>query len=368
MPFFRTWPFALAIPLLLTTACSQDREVGNQIGDTSVSSASGAGGASTSSSAGSGGFLVGSSSGSGGGGLGYWGCETVGPGPLQRISRGADGRWVAVHGTNAYWVDQGITGEDGTPTYVIRVPLDCSEGEVWGPFNADVGGLVADATGAYAALNGDIVKLAPGNLVVLAAGPSIGQVSVEGLAVDGEFLYWAAPFDGFVAKMPVSGGPVIKLAEGENQPARVVRGGDDVYWIDRTAGTIRRVSKAGGTAADAGPGAGGDPGAQLAGSADAVYWPDIIVGDSYQIKKLAVGASVPEVLADAGGVPNFITVDATHVYWTDTSEKNVSRIPLQGGSREVLAGEITSPQGIAVDATHVYWVEIHDKALYRLPK
>lgn len=63
----------------------------------------------------------------------------------------------------------------------------------------------------------------------------------------------------------------------------------------------------------------------------------------------------PVALATGQLLPNCLTVDAAHVYWT-TSDGNVMSVPIAGGEPTVLASAQGFPFGIAVDATNVYWI------------
>jgi uncharacterized protein DUF5050 len=65
-------------------------------------------------------------------------------------------------------------------------------------------------------------------------------------------------------------------------------------------------------------------------------------------------ACQPVVLALGQNTPQGIAVDATNVYWT-TSDGNVMKVPVGGGSPTTLATGQSNPFGIAVDATRVYW-------------
>lgn len=53
-------------------------------------------------------------------------------------------------------------------------------------------------------------------------------------------------------------------------------------------------------------------------------------------------------------------MDATSVYWTDSSGGTVMKAPLGGGTPTTLAPGQVGPDGIAVDGTSVYWTNNDD--------
>jgi len=67
---------------------------------------------------------------------------------------------------------------------------------------------------------------------------------------------------------------------------------------------------------------------------------------------------MPQTLAYASGTPGPIAVDASFVYWVDTSNNAAFRMPLAGGTPQKLAsgpGAMPGLSGIAVAGNSVYW-------------
>lgn len=83
------------------------------------------------------------------------------------------------------------------------------------------------------------------------------------------------------------------------------------------------------------------------GSGRAQYDPD-------QVRMLEGAAGTSTTLAGDQSAPWGITADATHVYWTDSTE--VKAIPRQGGAPIVLATQQNVARYITVDDTHVFWI------------
>jgi hypothetical protein len=73
-----------------------------------------------------------------------------------------------------------------------------------------------------------------------------GQVSPRGIAVDGNFVYWAngaGGGEGSIQRWQVPGGPIQILAPGQDGPAGIAVDSANVYWTNLAGGTVAKVSK-----------------------------------------------------------------------------------------------------------------------------
>jgi sugar lactone lactonase YvrE len=63
-----------------------------------------------------------------------------------------------------------------------------------------------------------------------------------------------------------------------------------------------------------------------------------------------LGTQLIALLNTQGG-----SVDATHLYWTNSSNGTISRANLDGSNRQVIVSGPLLSNGVAVDASHLYW-------------
>jgi hypothetical protein len=96
----------------------------------------------------------------------------------------------------------------------------------------------------------------------------------------------------------------------------------------------------------------------VAVDATSVYWTNSSTsynGNDGTVMKVPIGGGAPTTLAAGQSNPWRIAVDATSVYWTSTGAGTVMKVPIGGGAPTTLAAGQSYPSGIAVDATSVYW-------------
>ena len=98
----------------------------------------------------------------------------------------------------------------------------------------------------------------------------------------------------------------------------------------------------------------------IAIDATSVYFTETEGG---RVVKVPIGGGAPVVLAAGQSEPTGIVVDAANVYWTtqgSNSGNSVMKVPIGGGAPITLASGQGTPFGVAVDATSVYWTNLSD--------
>lgn len=180
------------------------------------------------------------------------------------------------------------------------------------------------------------------------------------MVVDGTHLYWTRrQGDHTVMRMPKTGGAEQILAAG-SYPTGIAVDGEFVYWANYwscqtcTTGDVRKVPLAGGTTtvlSDNEPFA-----AYIATGGGMVIWSDEHV-EQHSGKIRAWSASGTETLAFKQGRPHFVTADGSYAFWTAPTDGTVMRALLTGeGTPEALATGEVGPGGIMRDGDRLYWL------------
>jgi hypothetical protein len=246
------------------------------------------------------------------------------------------------------------------------------------------------------------------------------QVEPWAVAVDSTdtYVYWTTNGNfklantGGVRKIPIDGGQTTTLWSSAAPDYALFASSQDVYWIENsgTYGIVRwyypvnittfASGPASSVAADAtnlywtgeaafsGPGAtngvvltkgltdANGSGTTLASGQDAplsiavdskdVYWTNSGNGTVMKVPK-DVDAGVPITLASGQASPQFLAVDPSNAYWTNVDGGTVMKVPLDGGSTVTLASGQFTPEAIAVDPSGVYWTNNGSGTVMGLP-
>jgi Abnormal spindle-like microcephaly-assoc'd, ASPM-SPD-2-Hydin len=96
----------------------------------------------------------------------------------------------------------------------------------------------------------------------------------------------------------------------------------------------------------------------IAVDASHIYWADTSGGT---INEANLDGSNPHPLVTGQNQPAGIAVDASHIYWTNQDNGGIGTIGesgLDGSSPHAIVTGLPVPGGIAVDASHIYWTEV----------
>jgi len=150
-----------------------------------------------------------------------------------------------------------------------------------------------------------------------------------------------------------------------------------IYWTDERAGTIARANldgtgvdqsfitgvsdTGGGTVTvpkDGGPGTSNFPALRVTVDAAHVYWTNSATGTIGRAN--LDGTHVNRKFITRVGSPLGVAVDAAHVYWADNATGTIGSANLDGTGVDQnfiggLGSGVNPTGGVAVDAAHVYW-------------
>lgn len=185
-----------------------------------------------------------------------------------------------------------------------------------------------------------------------------------GLALDSTSVYWADRNSATLSRRPIGGGAEVAVATSlGGLPIAAAVDNGSLFWIVDFTGSVQGAASDGGTFR---VGVNGTSGRDLVLNKTDVYWGAAIdPGLDGKISHAPRdGAGPVTFLANAGGEPMALAIDAQRVYWTAWDRKAdggvvsaaVYSCPLAScGARTVVAAAQDLPRGIAVDATAIYW-------------
>lgn len=252
----------------------------------------------------------------------------------------------------------------------------------------------------------DATYLHPATATVLATDLRSNWVNGPfGIALDHDNVYWTNQLEGTVKAVPITGGAVRVVANGQHDPEGIAVYGSNVYWVNFVSGSVMRASVTGGpvtelasaqqkpyaVAANAAgvfwtthagvmflPASGGDPQPISPGlpawgvteHAGQFFWaqgtPETGPCDGLVYRSAApYQARAKTRIAEAQCGPFGVAADNANVYWTDRSGKEVRTSKISGGAATTLATQ-ENLTFIAVDDANVYWVD--GLSVMRVPK
>jgi streptogramin lyase len=269
---------------------------------------------------------------------------------------------VAADGAHVFWIQGPLDGQR-----VGRIDPDGSHAVSF-PTPGHPEDLALDADRVYVSLadpNGlaTAPKAAP-ELTVLAEprADNPGPIAIHGDRIawldlgsggSGQVLVVRRSGDTFVALPPLPVAPTgAEALEIDDS---------DAYWLAPRDGLLvtRSLSESVPGVALVASGAGPF---SLTSDATTLYWTEL----GGQVRALDKTACTPRTIA-SGDSPSPIVVDDRDVFWAERSGR-ILRAPKGGGPTTIVAEAGGQPSSLALDAEYLYWVDVRSAAIMRTPK
>ena len=275
-------------------------------------------------------------------------------GPPVSLGPVSDARHLASDGAFIYWTEF-------SPGLLRRISRDGGEPETLATGLSSPSHIALNDTHVYVSTV-DGVRRVP---KATGAVESVADVTngSTGLALDDQFVYFAATEQSALMRAPLEGGAPTTLADVPG-PSSVALVGDQLCWgggYTEPNSQVGRIPKAGGVNTTLL----GTIGyvATLHADADAdgarLYFRDRQGGGTVsqaRILSLPVEGGEPRVLADAQPKVSGTTIDAVNVYWVGGDNRDVIyAAPKSGGPVRTLAEGQTGAIFLAQDGQALYW-------------
>lgn len=276
-------------------------------------------------------------------------------------------RGIAVDGDFVYWVNTGDQASNGA---VMKLSLAGGVPIVLAADRPMPLKLVVDGGKVYwtdqaelSHVDGAVMRcdLDGGNLFTLATA----QGQVTGLAIDADFVYFAAYNEHAVKRVARDGGPAAVVSMQDAGLHGVALGGSEVFWAMRLS-----VLGPQGPAVSKAPRTGGPPTTLATGTYG--HW--LALDDEFVY--FTSEWDSPRRVARTGGAATVlahdkegdILVDGDFVYWSQFLGDSIMRMPRNGGEPVPIATGLDSPAFLAVDAVAIYFTEWRGGRVWRVAK
>ena len=178
-----------------------------------------------------------------------------------------------------------------------------------------------------------------------------------GVAVDGQYVYWANTRTGTIGRESLDGSPPSEsFITGAHAPDGVAVNGQYIYWANAGTSTIGRA-KIDGTDVKQRfiTGAGRSRPDGVAVNGQYIYW-TTITGTIGRAK--IDGTDVKQRFIITGfRRPDGVAVNSQYIYWANAGTDTIGRATLDGTgipSESFITGA-HAPEGVAVDGQYIYW-------------
>lgn len=215
----------------------------------------------------------------------------------------------------------------------------------------------ADPTGTDPGPGGDDTT-EPWPTIPQAPQPEVvldGLSSPCGLAVRGDEMLVADKGTGRLLRVGLEGGDATEVVTGLGTPTFVVSSGTDLVVVDEEMGAIVRVR--GGVVTPLATNQVRPTRARVANGV--VYW--LAQGNQPNtgaLRQVSLDGGQVTDLATGLAAPNGLSVTSTRIYFTETASKNISYVPVAGGTPTRIANPYNAtPSDVLVDETagQVFW-------------
>jgi hypothetical protein len=202
-----------------------------------------------------------------------------------------------------------------------------------------------------------------------------GLMDAARLAVDATSVYWTSAGDGTVRSMSKQGGTINVLASQIDAPYGIAVNATSVYFTSQ--GTAANTFMDGEVLVvpnlKSPPATGSTPTVIASGrkrprtvrlDEKNVYWLDHGIaaadGSANYCPLAGCGSVAPTALVGGLEGPYGLAVSATYLYYTEAMAGTVSLIPIAGGMPTALSQGQAVPSGLAIDAADAFWACYND--------